>query len=129
MAKTKEFIVALENKPGTLADVAKILADANVNILGVDLRALGEFGTARFITSDPTKTEQTLRTKGLKFTTTEVVTAKVPNKVGQLAEVTQKLAKAGINIEAAYGIAGTLPEAEIAFKVDKTAEAEKVLKL
>lgn len=35
MAKVKQLTVALENRPGTLAHVAKVLADVKVNVLAV----------------------------------------------------------------------------------------------
>jgi len=35
MAKVKQLTVALENRPGTLAHVAKVLADAKVNVLAL----------------------------------------------------------------------------------------------
>jgi ACT domain-containing protein len=35
MAKVKQVTVALENRPGTLAHVAKVLADARVNVLAL----------------------------------------------------------------------------------------------
>ena len=33
MARVKQLTVALENRPGTLAHMAKVLADAKVNVL------------------------------------------------------------------------------------------------
>jgi ACT domain-containing protein len=33
MAKVKQLTVSLENRPGTLAHMAKVLADAKVNIV------------------------------------------------------------------------------------------------
>ena len=35
MAKVKQLTVALENRPGTLAHMAKVLADAKVNIQNI----------------------------------------------------------------------------------------------
>ena len=35
MAKVKQLTVALENRPGTLAHMAKVLADAKVNVLAL----------------------------------------------------------------------------------------------
>jgi ACT domain-containing protein len=35
MAKVKQLTAALENRPGTLAHMAKVLADAKVNVLAL----------------------------------------------------------------------------------------------
>ncbi|HEV8359638.1 MAG TPA: ACT domain-containing protein, partial [Candidatus Thermoplasmatota archaeon] len=62
--RTKEFVVALENRPGTLAELTRALASANVNITAIDCEGLGDFGTARLLTNDVGKTETTLKGKG-----------------------------------------------------------------
>jgi hypothetical protein len=41
MAKVKQLTVALENRPGTLTHLAKVLADAKVNVLAL-LRLLAD---------------------------------------------------------------------------------------
>lgn len=126
--RTKETVVSLENKPGTLAEVSRALAQANVNILGVTLDVVSDFGIARFITADAAKAQQTLQQKGLKVVTNEVLTLKLPNKPGALAEATEKLARSGINIEAVTGFTPTgTNEGTLVFKVDDIAQAEKIL--
>jgi len=45
MPKAKEFSVSHENRPGMLAEIAKALGDAKVNILSCLTTTSGEEGT------------------------------------------------------------------------------------
>lgn len=118
----REFVVPLENKPGTLAEVATALGKSNINILGYLLEAQGDFGVARIITSDPAKTEAWLRSTSRPFRTNEVVIAPVKPQPGELGRITTALAKTGVNVTASYAT-----ENGLAFAVDNVASARKAL--
>ncbi|MGQ0535392.1 MAG: ACT domain-containing protein [Methanobacteriota archaeon] len=124
---TKEFIVALENRPGTLAEIATALGRSNVNINGFALQAQGDFGQFRFVTDDTTKAEQFLKGTRYSYRTREAVTVHVPNRPGELAKIAQKLTSSGINIEASYPLASTGTEPQIAFSVHDVPSALKIL--
>jgi hypothetical protein len=49
MAKVKQPTVALENRPGTLAHVAKVLADAKVNVLALLGSTAGAQGSVQVV--------------------------------------------------------------------------------
>src|SRR5438552_18609387 len=49
MAKVKQLTVALENRPGTLAHMAKVLADAKVNIVALLNSTAGAQGSAQVV--------------------------------------------------------------------------------
>jgi hypothetical protein len=49
------------------------------------------------------------------------------NKPGELAKITKKLARGGVNIESLFILAGGKDQEEIAIGVDKPAEAQKLL--
>lgn len=128
MPRTKEFVVPLENRPGTLGEVTRALAGANINILGIALETTRDFGIARFIVADPAKAESTLKSKGYKYRATDVITVRLPNTPGTLADVSEKLARSNINIEGVFGYTPTnANEGEIIFKVSDIAQAEKII--
>jgi hypothetical protein len=128
MTKVNELVVPLENKPGTLGEATRLLAGANVNVLGIDLDVVGAFGIARFLVTDVNKAEQALKAKGFKFRTSEVLTVRLPNKPGALAEAAEKLGRSGVNIEGVFGYTpANSNEGELIFKVDDIAQAQKVL--
>lgn len=122
----KEYVIPLENKPGSLAEVTSALGKANINILGYLLEAQGEFGIFRFITNDPTKTEGWLRQASRPFRTNEVIAVSAPSNPGELGRLTTTLSKSGVNITASYptSVNNALG---IAFAVDNLAGARKAL--
>jgi hypothetical protein len=76
----REFVVPLENKPGTLADVATSLGKANINIQGYLLEAQGDFGVFRFITNEPAKTEGWLKQTNRPYRANDVIVTPVATK-------------------------------------------------
>lgn len=103
----REFIVSLENRPGTLAEITAALGKANVNVTGICCVAQGEFGTVRIVTNNDSTVEGWLRQNHYSFRATDVLTVKAPNRPGEIGSICQKLSSAGVNIEALYGFAGT----------------------
>lgn len=129
--KTKEFIVALENKPGKLAELTRTVAAANVNILGIDVVPNGGMGSVRILVNEPTRMEQALRTKGLQFQSADVLSVRMPNRPGSLAELSERLARGGVDIESLYGYVGHAPitgDTDFVVKVRDIAHAESLLR-
>ena len=93
------MIVQLEDRPGSLASLAKVLGDAGVNIetgAGLVVGGVGGFG---FIANDENKAMEALDAAGIKCRMVEVVEADVADEPGGLAKAAQHLADAGVNIE------------------------------
>ena len=125
---TREFVINLENRPGTLAEVTRALGGANINIVGFCLQTNDENGTFRFVTNDEPKTENWLKSKGHKYKANEIITTRVKNSPGELGLLCESLSKSGVNIEACYPLAGHGPsDTELAFCVDDAQSARKVL--
>jgi hypothetical protein len=106
---TKQFVVSLENKPGTLSEITNALGKAGVNISSFSLTSQGEFGTFRFCTNNDPAVENWLKSTGHRFRTNEIVIVKTPNRAGEIGRITNQLAQSGVNIEACYGVAGQTP--------------------
>ena len=108
MAKIKQLTISLENQPGTLAHVARVLADAKVNISALLLSGTaGSQGSAQVVVDDIRKAKKALEQALLPYTEGTVEEFELANKPGALAELTGKLAKKGVNIDAAYA---TMPK-------------------
>jgi hypothetical protein len=103
MAKVKQLTISLENQPGTLAQMARVLADAKVNISALLLGSTaGTQGSAQIVVDDIRKAKKALEQAQLSYTEGTVEEFELANKPGALAELTEKLAKKGINIDSAY---------------------------
>lgn len=61
----KQISVFLENKPGNLAQVTKILEENNIDISAVSIADTTEFGILRMIVDKPEKAESVI--KSAKF--------------------------------------------------------------
>jgi len=131
--RTRAFIVPIENKPGKLGELTRAVAGANVNITGIDLLPNGGHEVSvRLLVSDPVKMEQTLHQKGIQFQSFDVLSVRMPNRPGSIAEISERLGKAGLDIESVYGYTGhgSTPAAECEFVLQTRdiTQAEQVLR-
>ena len=104
MAKVKQLTVSLENRPGALAQMAQVLADAKVNVVAL---LVGSSAGPQVVVDDIRKAKKALDKAGMSYKDGTLEQFDLNNKPGALAEVTGKLAKKGINIDAAYA---TMPK-------------------
>lgn len=102
MAKVKQLTVALENRPGTLAQLAGTLADAKVNIVALLNTTSGAQGFVQLVVDNVNKAKKALGGAGFSYSEGTLEQMELPNKPGALADAAGKLAKKGINIETAY---------------------------
>ena len=58
---TLQLSVFLENKTGRLNDVAKVLAEAGINMTAFSVADNSDFGILRVLVSDPEKAKQVLK--------------------------------------------------------------------
>lgn len=132
MQRNRAFIVSLENKPGKLGELTRAVASANINITGIDIiPAGGPTASVRLLVSDPAKMDTMLHQKGIQFQAFDVLSVRVANRPGGLAEVSERLGKAGIDIESIYGFTGHgagVAESEVVLQCRDIAQAEQALK-
>lgn len=100
--KLKQISLFLENKPGHLSAVCRLLAENNINILTLSLADTEQFGILRLIVEDWAKTKDVLESAGNVATVTDVVATEVEDRPGGLAELLAAVQEAGINIEYMY---------------------------
>jgi len=125
----KQIAVFLENKKGRLAEVARVLAKAGVNIRALSLADTADFGILRIIVNDPETALEALRAAEFVAQATEVLAIEVADKPGGLSRILDIFAKAGINIEYMYAfVEKRIDNAIVIFKVDDEVAAAKILK-
>ncbi len=117
----------LKNKPAELAKVAEAIAEKGIDITGFSGSTYGDNGTLTLVTDNEVDTRRVLTDGAWKFHTIEVVDASLPNKPGTLAEAARRLAKAGVNIEAAFPAGMTGSNTHIVFATDDPAKARQAL--
>jgi hypothetical protein len=126
--KVEQISIFLENKPGSLAEVTRILGEAGVNIRALSLADTKDFGILRLIVNDNEKAQEILGKKGFTVRKTEVVAVVVPDRPGGLADILKVLVEAKINVEYLYAfVQHSGKEAIIIFRFDETDRAIEVL--
>jgi hypothetical protein len=98
MAKTKQFTIAVENRPGAVAEIARTLGNAKVNILALLATAQGTGGTVQVVVEDARRAKKALDEARLSFQETIAEEYELPNKPGALAQCLDKLAARGVNL-------------------------------
>jgi hypothetical protein len=105
MPKTKQFSVRVENRPGTLAHLARVLGDAKVNILAFLTTISGAEGTVHVVADNVNKAKKALEGAALAYTESDVLHVELPNIPGALGHFAGKLAAEDINITSGYATA------------------------
>ena len=98
MAKTKQFTISLENRPGALAEVTRTLGSAKVNILALLGTAPGASGSVELVVEDARRARKALDDARLTYKETTADEYELPNKPGALADCLGKLAAKGVNL-------------------------------
>ncbi len=127
MARVKQLTVSCENRPGTLAHIARVLGDAKVNILACNVATAGAEGAVQLVVDNVNKAKKALGGAGLSYTEAEVLHADLPNVPGALGSFAGKLADQGINITAGYqtSVKGSR-KASVVFAVSDLDKAARV---
>jgi len=126
--KVDQISVFLENKPGSLENVTRILKNANVNIRTLSLADTIDFGVLRLIVNDVDTSLVALKESGLRVSRTIVVAVEVPDRPGGLHSILEVLSQNGINVEYLYAFVEKSGEnAVIIFRFDTPDKAIDVL--
>ena len=105
MAKTKQFTISVENRPGAVAEIARTLGNAKVNILALLATAQGTGGSVQVIVEDTRRAKKALDEARLSYNETIAEEYELPNKPGALAQSLEKLAAKGVNLNSIYATA------------------------
>jgi hypothetical protein len=126
-AAVHAFIIELEDRPGSLADLCAGLGERGINIRAVSGLALKAEGGAAIVTNDDAATRSVLDDRGARYREVELVAASLEDRPGSLGEAARRLADRGINIDAllATGMQGS--QVTVAFGVDDPESARAAL--
>ncbi len=128
MPKTKELVIRLEDRPGTLGKVCRALADRGVNIVAFQSVPAEGRSVVRFVVDNPMEAKTVLDAERLAPTEVEVAQVKLPHRPGELARAASRLGEANININYAYtGIEPGTNAPVLIFGVAEVARAADVL--
>ncbi len=123
----RQISVFLENKPGQLAHLCRIIADAGIDLKALNIAETSDYGVLRIITDKPETTLNVLKRESLVCSCNTVVAVRVPDQPGGLANILDIIAKRNISIEYMYSMLGGNGTSS-AIMVFQTNENEKVFR-
>lgn len=105
MAKTKQFTISVEHRPGAVAEIARALGNAKVNILSLLGTAQGTAGAVHVVVEDPRRAKKALDEAKISYQENTAEEIELANKPGALAQALDKLAAKGVNLSSIHATA------------------------
>ena len=98
-----DLVIEIENTAGALARVAAAISDAGVNIAAATCIGTAETAELHILVKHAEAVRHSLAISHLAVTRErEVVVVDVEDRPGVLADLTRKIARAGVNIDLVY---------------------------
>lgn len=123
----RQFVIQLDNRPGELAHLVRALGMRGINIEHLACVGTGSVAGAFVVPSDPVAMREVLRGIGHHYIEGDPITVKVSDRPGGLAEVTDRLAAAGVNVLGVLCVARQPGVVEMAVTVDDEVRARQAL--
>ena len=101
----RQYTLYLENRPGALAEVARSLSDAGLNIEGISVAESTDAALVQVVVGNSAKTKKVLEKAKIPYTSQNVAIVLLDHKPGALAEFAEKLADQHVNINYIYATA------------------------
>ena len=100
----QDVAIALDNRPGALADMGTVLGRAAVSIEGGGAFLVDGKGIAHFLFHDGAAARKALESAGIRvLEVRDVLVQRLnQNEPGQVGKLTRRMAEAGVNIEVLY---------------------------
>ncbi|MBO5309066.1 MAG: ACT domain-containing protein [Lentisphaeria bacterium] len=125
----KQLSLFIENRPGTLSSVCKVLKDNNLNIRTLSLADTQKFGILRLLLPEHAKAKEVLEKAGFVVNEADVLALKVPDYAGGLADLLSIIDKYELQVEYMYAFAtGKDNSAVNVFRFENPEEAIAKLK-
>jgi hypothetical protein len=98
-----DLVIDIENTPGALAEVATAISDAGVNIAGATCVGPGDQAELHILVPHAEAARHVLAISHVAVTRErEVIVVDVQDRPGVLADLTRKIARAGVNLDLVY---------------------------
>lgn len=122
--KVEQISIFIENKSGRLAEVTRVLGEAEINIRALSLADTSDFGILRLIVNKTDEAKAVLKSKGFTVNKTDVVAVEVPDRPLGLNSILEILDQGKVNVEYMYAFVERCGEnAVIIFRFDNTDDA------
>jgi len=124
----KQLSVFLENKAGSICEVAELLRKKNIDVVALCIADTAKFGILRMVVSDPDAAVELLRGQGQTVSLTDVLVVGIENKPGGMLPALRTLNEANVGIEYMYAFVGKTKGAYMVLRVENPEKVAEVLK-
>jgi hypothetical protein len=98
-----DLVIDVENAPGALAEIAAAISDAGVNIAAATCLGGGQRAELHILVPHAEAARHSLAISGvIPSREREVVVVEVEDRPGVLADLTRRIAAAGVNLDLVY---------------------------
>ena len=125
--KTKQLSFSMSDRVGLLSLVSSTITKAKINITAISAYGMENKAYFMMATDSNAKAKKALTPLGIGIQEEDVIAVEIPNKIGELQKVAQRIADSGINIEYMYGTAGTGKTSVCVFKTADDAKAIRLI--
>ncbi len=99
---SKQLVITVDNRVGTLAEVTKIISASGINLVAICAYAVDNKGVIMFVSEDNEKALKLLKAKKYEIREEPVVLVTIDNKPGTLQSMCEKISAAGIDLTLIY---------------------------
>ncbi|MBQ8827062.1 MAG: ACT domain-containing protein [Oscillospiraceae bacterium] len=125
----KQISIFVENKPGKLSAVTKLLSESNIDIRALSIADTKDFGILRLIVDKPDEAVDVLKKAECMVTLTNVLAVCISDKPGGLAKAMETLYAANIQVEYMYAfVTKNVEDAYVILRVGNNDVAADALK-
>ncbi len=128
MARAKELVFRVTDRPGMLGEVASALGEKKVNVRAVNAWVEGSEGIVRVVVDKHAVAKRLLAQRGWQPEERDVIELELADKPGALGAAAAKLGAAGVNITHVYLGTGGSRKATVFLGVSDVAAASKALR-
>jgi len=123
----KQVSLKIKNEKGEINKICETLGRKGINITTMLGGGLEDNSFIHLITEDVNSTVKAFELEGYSPKVDDVLTVKIQDKPGELAKITRKFARFGVNVNWVYLITREKGEVTIGFQVSDLKKARKVL--
>ncbi|HHU50707.1 MAG TPA: ACT domain-containing protein [Firmicutes bacterium] len=121
--------IFVENRPGKLEKITKVLADNGINIRAISVASAGEFGVVKLLVNEGDRAFAALREQNITVSKRRILVILLPDSPGAMYDLLVVLSEKNINLEDCYGfVVERKKQAAVVIEAEKYPLAEGVLK-
>jgi hypothetical protein len=122
------IIVMVDNQVGIIADIARALSEAGINVESINTETAGDQGAVILTTDNYDHALYVLNQAGFKAVSDDdALVVRLPDEPGALAKVADSLKQAGVNIQSMHILNRQQGYAMVALTTDDRARAETAI--